>query len=53
MWVRQEVRMTPPPNMVRQENRVTMVGVFKSKNKSVKLENMVFKHSWTGGSSGC
>ena len=29
MWVRQEVRMTPPPNMVRQENRVTMVGVWK------------------------
>ena len=29
MWVRQDVRMTPPPNMVRQENRVTMVAVCK------------------------
>ena len=28
MWVRQEVRMTPPPNMVRQEKRVTMEGVW-------------------------
>ena len=27
MWVRQDVRMTPPPNMVRHEKRVTMVGV--------------------------
>ena len=33
MWVRQEVRMTPPPNMVRQENRVTMVGVWKKEER--------------------
>ena len=39
MWVRQDVRMTPPPNMVRQENRVTMVGVWK---ESIKLVSLVF-----------
>ena len=39
MWVRQDVRMTPPPNMVRQENRVTMVGVWI---ELIKLVSLVF-----------
>ena len=42
MWVRQEVRMTPPPNMVRQENRVTMVGVWKKRREGQYGEKKVF-----------
>ena len=42
MWVRQEVRMTPPPNMVRQENRVTMVGVWKKREEGQYGDKKVF-----------
>ena len=44
MWVRQEVRMTPPPNMVRQENRVTMVGVWKREESQFSFSEVSFSY---------